>query len=103
MELQYRRYLDLSTSHITQTDMLLLQEWDRRNHDEPNRLMCTICNYPEGCFVSVVAGHSVLHQLETLGFSKEFIAIYKQCQKDGVMVIQLDAAADHHELPRFSW
>lgn len=94
-----RRFMDLSTAHITLEDHDLLAG----EHPHPIRYP-----YNYGWFVHVPEDATLrpefIRDLEIIGFSAEFVALVRKAMDEGCCYICLDQDGDVEDgLPTFDW
>ena len=93
-ELVTPKYLDISTGHVAQRDMKLLEQED-----------CPLTVYPfeYGCWVHV-AEDVTRTDLEKLGYSEGFCGMFVMARAASCWFIKLDCDGEHYEgLTRYEW
>lgn len=93
-QLQFGKFLDVSTGHVTQKDFKLLKRDD-----------CLITSYPylEGCWVHV-AKDVTKGNLLRLGFSEGFIMAYLAAKEAVCWFIRFDCDGFEYErFPTYEW
>jgi len=93
-QLQFGKFLDISTGHVTQKDFDLLERND-----------CPIASYSylEGCWVHVAKDITRAH-LRRLGFSAGFIAVYLAAKQAKCWFIRFDCDGfEYKHFPTYRW
>lgn len=99
-----RKYLDLSTGHITSNDSILLE------NISGNRMPCdpivvVAYGYEEGFFIPIGEWNTEDSSIAMgAGFSEAFIALLTACHQQGYDMLRLDRDGPECDaLPKFDW
>jgi hypothetical protein len=94
-KLEIYKYLDVSTSHVMESDLAELKRRD-----------CPIVAYPypEGVWVHVTPDKVTAAGLQALGFSEGFAKVYVAAQKADCYFIRFDCdGMEYEQFPVYEW
>lgn len=109
MELETKKYLDVSTCHITQRDNDILDRYAEKTADACDIAQNPVYNYGYGFYVPILYVNknifsTRMSNMKKDGFSQEFIDIYYYCVNNKIDLLNIDMDGQIHDnLPKFDW
>jgi hypothetical protein len=99
---EIRRFVDVSSAHITENDAQLLTEYAKSKNS-----ILIVMEYNEGCWLYVPLSDMLDQKLAAwarAGLSKALCDLVRAARAEGIDYLKIDADGGHHEgFPEFDW